>query len=56
MSGKKKKNKILEVTIEFIPDPDFEESFLDFLEKILSWKENPNESEKEKTNRKNENK
>ena len=52
----KQKKKSPEVMIVFTPDPNFEERFLDFLEKILSWKGNSNESEKEKNNNKNENK
>jgi len=34
------------VIIKFEPNPNFEEEFLEFVEEVLSWKENSNENEK----------
>ena len=34
------------VIIKFEPNPNFEEEFLEFVEEVLSWKENSNKNEK----------
>jgi len=34
------------VIIKFEPNPNFEEEFLEFVEEVLSWKENSNENKK----------
>lgn len=41
-----KKDKSPKVILEFIPNPNFEEEFLEFVEKILNREENPNEKQK----------
>lgn len=44
----RQKNKSPRVILEFVPNPNFEEEFLEFIEEILSWEENSNENEKAK--------
>jgi hypothetical protein len=34
-----KKNKSPEVILEFMPNPTFEEEFLEFVEEVLNWAE-----------------
>jgi len=35
----KQKNKPSRVILEFMPNPNFDEEFLEFVEEVLSWKE-----------------
>jgi len=44
----RRNKKLPEIIVEFIPDPNFEEEFLEFVEEVLSWERNPNENEKAK--------
>ncbi|MEO0118686.1 MAG: hypothetical protein ABIK66_06150 [candidate division WOR-3 bacterium] len=42
----RQKKKSPEVILKFLPDPNFEKEFLDFVQKVLNWKENADEKQK----------
>jgi hypothetical protein len=42
----RQKKKSPKVILKFVPTPNFEEEFLEFIEEILSWEKNSNENEK----------
>lgn len=42
-----KQKKLVEVVVEFMPNPTFEEEFLEFVESVINWPRSEKEKFKE---------